>query len=170
MFLSPTDAERGPKEITYPDEPLQQNEIRLVTLQPGVWTDPIECGLSNVRLDGARYRTLSYVWGSRNVTRQIRLNGNTYPVTVNLESALRYLRTHYPEGLVVWIDALCINQGDVEERTQQVQLMGTIYKRCEEVIVYLEDSLEDGSSRTEAPKIRGFGGNPVQEEDNPDAR
>jgi hypothetical protein len=44
-------------------------------------------------------------------------------------------------SIVVWIDALRINQKDTEERTQQVQLMGDIYKKCQEVIVYLDISL-----------------------------
>jgi hypothetical protein len=69
-------------------------------------------------------------------------------VTVNLESALRHLRELYKEGedsLVLWVDALCINQEDVGERTSQVQFMGAIYTQCQQVIVYLGDNIEGTS-------------------------
>jgi len=51
----------------------------------------------------------------------------------------------------------CINQKDGEERTHQVQLMGLIYKECEECIVYLGDSLDGiGPSLTEPPPVWHF--------------
>jgi hypothetical protein len=55
--------------------------------------------------------------------------------------------------------ARCINQKDGEERTHQVQLMGLIYKKCQECIVYLGDNLDDGvdPSSTEPPPVRHFG-------------
>lgn len=61
---------------------------------------------------------------------------------------MRHLRELYKAnegGLVLWVDALCINQKDVEERTSQVQFMGKIYAQCEEVIVYLGDNLDHRS-------------------------
>ncbi|KAF1937176.1 HET-domain-containing protein, partial [Clathrospora elynae] len=114
-------------------------EILLVKLQPGRWTDPIVCELTNAQLDFAKYQALSYVWGSPRATRSIRLDGPTYPVTSNLESELRHQRERFGDELVLWVDALCINQEDVEERTQQVQLMGLMYDKCTEGIVYLGD-------------------------------
>jgi hypothetical protein len=59
----------------------------------------------------------------------------------NLWSALVNLR-HAREERVLWIDAICINQADVEERNRQVQLMAYIYSRATTVIVWL-GTLED---------------------------
>ena len=82
------------------------DEIRVLWLQPGKWTDPVVCELTNVRLGAVDYRALSYVWGPRFNMRSIRLNGRNYSVTLNLESALKHLRVNYKDGLVLWVDAL----------------------------------------------------------------
>jgi hypothetical protein len=96
---------------TYPGEPLESNQIRLIKLRPGAWTDPIVCDLYNTRHTIGRdepiqYYALSYVWGSRGVTREVSLAGRPHKVTVNLERALRYYRHHYPKGIALWVDAL----------------------------------------------------------------
>jgi ubiquinone biosynthesis protein UbiJ len=66
----------------------------------------------------------------------IELNGTRVDVRENLWSALVHLRDSRQErGL--WIDALCINQGDIEERNHQVKLMAFIFARAEEVLVWL---------------------------------
>ena len=43
----------------------------------------------------------------------------------------------------IWIDAICINQADLEERSQQVKLMGVVYRMAKRVLVWLghEDAL-----------------------------
>ncbi|KAK6079471.1 hypothetical protein SCUP234_05640 [Seiridium cupressi] len=56
----------------------------------------------------------------------------------NLDSALRHLR-HKKRPIVLWVDALCINQSDVEERNHQVHQMRTIYGRAQETIAYIGD-------------------------------
>ncbi|PMD29386.1 HET-domain-containing protein, partial [Hyaloscypha variabilis F] len=87
------------------------------------------------------YEALSYTWGSPDQVKAVELNG--YPVNIreNLWSALVNLR-HAREERVLWIDAICINQADVEERNRQVQLMAYIYSRAATVIVWL-GTLED---------------------------
>ena len=57
-------------------------------------------------------------------------------ITKNLSNALVSLRRPY-ESRLLWVDALCINQDDVEERSQQVSIMGRIYKEARMVLVYL---------------------------------
>ena len=66
-----------------------------------------------------------------------------FPVTVNLEAALRELRRR---GVFsVWVDMICINQEDISERNQQVRLMGKIYANAVKVLAWV--GLErDGSS------------------------
>jgi len=57
-------------------------------------------------------------------------------VTKNLESFLQHARVPF-SGLMLWIDALCINQQSIEERNHQVLLMGKIYAGARKVIVWL---------------------------------
>lgn len=135
---------------TYPGNPLESGEFRLIRLLPGEWLDVIACELFGTKLDRADYRALSYVWGSQGKKKAVFVNDIIQQVTVNLESALRHLRQQYQHGVVLWIDALCIDQKSDEERTHQVQLMGSIYSKSREVIVYLGDYFE-GTRRSKEP-------------------
>lgn len=141
----------------YPDKQLGKREIRLIRLLPGNWTDPIQCELYRKEYDTAEYNALSYVWGSNKVKRSITFAGQPWLVTRNLESALRHLRHRHRNGLTLWVDALCINQGDVAERTHQVGLMDNIYKRCQKVIVYLGDQLGDTELLDKPPPLINLG-------------
>lgn len=67
--------------------------------------------------------------------RQIFIDGVASLVTMNLEVALRYLR-HVSEKRVMWIDAICINQRDIEERGS-VMHMGSVYSGASRVIAWL---------------------------------
>ncbi|KAI1157581.1 heterokaryon incompatibility protein-domain-containing protein [Nemania serpens] len=64
------------------------------------------------------------------------LNGHDVPVRHNLALALRYLRsaTH---PLTIWIDAICINQDDIDERNAQVALMTLVYSRAIAVVAWM---------------------------------
>ena len=83
-----------------------------------------------------RYKCLSYVWGNTHPRGLVIINGLRCEVTPNLYSALDCLRSR---GLAepVWIDALCINQRDEVEKMEQVALMGDIFSRAAEVLVWL---------------------------------
>ena len=62
--------------------------------------------------------------------------GQIIPITPSLGMALRYLRdrgAHRP----IFIDQICINQRDADERSRQVALMGRIYGGCAEVLGWL---------------------------------
>ncbi|KAF4633568.1 hypothetical protein G7Y89_g4550 [Cudoniella acicularis] len=116
---------------------LHPKEIRLVTLLKGSWSDKIRCRLHQAPLPNRPvYKALSYAWGSPRATRPIIVNGYLHSVTVNLESALRRPR-QVDNDLTLWIDALCINQSNFQERNSQVTLMHDIFASTEEVIVYL---------------------------------
>lgn len=119
-----------------------RNEIRLVTLSPGHFEDDIHCILSNVPLnEKPPYEALSYVWGTGS-HRQIFIDGRPSLITSNLEVALRYLR-HTSQPRVMWIDAICINQGDIPERNTQVMHMGDVYSGASRVIAWLGEEDED---------------------------
>jgi hypothetical protein len=121
--------------------PLSGSEIRVVKIKPGDDNDDlVECELTYVDLDTRPvYFALSYVWGNPTVTNQIKLNGESYNITINLYLALRQLRgltNHLGDADVsyIWADAICINQKDTAEKSTQVPRMGVIYKEARRVI------------------------------------
>ena len=135
---------------TYQYSPLdpRQRQIRLIQLEPGAWPDGIRCSIHTISFDGQPvYDALSYVWGDPNNRKPIQLNGHSFEVTENLWIVLRRLRDH---GIrrELWIDAICINQSDNEEKSQQVSMMRDIYGGCQEAIIWLgedPDVAETGS-------------------------
>ncbi|KAG4442480.1 hypothetical protein IFR05_002032 [Cadophora sp. M221] len=137
--------------ISSPDQRYEQldpnrREIRLISLLPGKLFDPIAVALAPFSLDDEdtpAYEALSYVWGETSDPQNIELNWVTFPVTANLYMALQFLRI--PSGIrILWVDAICINQDDVEERNNQVSLMGSIYSSAWRVLCWLGDFKDDG--------------------------
>lgn len=122
---------------TFKYKPLN-GDIRLVILGRGSMDDPIRCELFNAKFAAEQeYLALSYEWGSATgKSHQININGLLYDVRKNLFDALRHLRRPNEE-LILWIDALCINQKNISERNHQVQLMGEIYSQANEVVIWL---------------------------------
>ena len=121
--------------IYIPLEP-ERSLIRLVTIHPkDQVSQQIKCDLETYLLDEQPgYEALSYVWGDEGHDKEILLNGQVFPVRRNLAFALKDLRlADQPRRL--WIDAICINQGDHEERSSQVLLMRHIYKYASRVVV-----------------------------------
>lgn len=90
-----------------------------------------------------RYTALSYVWGSTENPEFIILNGESkFPVTRNLYAALKAMRNRR-EGTILWVDALCINQSDFEEKKGQIGLMRRVYRQAEKVVAFVPLSGED---------------------------
>lgn len=89
-----------------------------------------------------KYEALSYVWGNKTIPRYIRLDRKILQITPNLYEALLALR-RASEPRRLWVDAICINQHDVNERNQQVTLMGNIYMNASRVVIWLGNSGED---------------------------
>jgi hypothetical protein len=122
-----------------------QEEIRMLHLECGSGSSLPQCTLHRVSLRSdppPKYEALSYTWGDENDRREIAVNGYIVDVTVNLYSALRRLRLEN-ETRVLWIDALCINQTDLDERSQQVQLMRNIYTLCDRTVIWVGETPED---------------------------
>jgi hypothetical protein len=116
----------------------KSNAIRLFRIDPE--SDPRVdiCGLlSVVPFDTCpAYQALSYTWGDLGDRVPIRMNDHIIYVTRNLKKALQRLRD-LNTGMPVWVDAICINQDDAEERTYQVQRMRQIYETAFEVVIHL---------------------------------
>lgn len=130
------------------------NEIRLLHLQPGSSDGPIVCQLLHANiLDNPQYEALSYMWGSKDSPQQIELNGTVLEVRNNLWQALYYLRLT-DSTRILWIDALCIKQDDMNERNHQVSQMGKIYENASCVVAWL--GLSDTSSRMAIEYFNNF--------------
>lgn len=82
------------------------------------------------------YLCLSYTWGDPSEQIQIRLNGYSAFVRRNLFDFLQVAARRFA-GEAFWIDALCINQANSDEKGQQIQRMGTIYANATEVLIWL---------------------------------
>ena len=128
-----------------------QTDCRLLSVLPGRSSDPITCTTSVTELAEAtgRYDALSYCWGSQHRSRPISYDGQPLNVTANLESALKRLRA--PDiARKLWIDQLCIDQDNLEEKEQQVELMSDIYRNACKVLIWLGD---DGDEPRKAYKV-----------------
>jgi len=108
---------------------------------------PIYCDLYPVEISIARsqcYEALSYTWGTSD-GQSIQVNGTDVPVTENLHIALHHFREETSEVLL-WVDALCINQEDYVEKSQQLHLMRDIYAYAKRTRVWLgpaDDNSDD---------------------------
>jgi len=148
--------------FTYESLDMFSDEIRLLTLQPAEVSEPIRASIATMhRSDpGLKYEALSYMWGDCTVTGPIFLNGEEKRVGLNLWHALRQLR-HQRKIRVLWIDAICIDQSNNNEKNHQVQQMGEIYKQADHVLVWLglddlqaAENLEALMAELSAPKMR----------------
>ncbi|QIW95021.1 hypothetical protein AMS68_000539 [Peltaster fructicola] len=121
-------------------------DIRVLMLLPGHYSDEIECGLSVHSLKSKEehnqgYDALSYTWGGYCENKHISIHNCSFKVTDNPYRALRQLRSCKTQR-TLWIDALCINQDDLQERGEQVTIMALIYKSADNVLVWLGDSTD----------------------------
>jgi len=125
-------------------------EIRLLKLYAGEKDEPLRAALVHTPLSAVvdRYEALSYVWGSSAASETITIkhrNGETetsateIAIQPNLYAALRQLRQQ-DKNVVVWADALCINQENLKERSEQVRRTADIYRSAKNVIVWLGES------------------------------
>ncbi|KAM0435864.1 hypothetical protein ACHAPT_002755 [Fusarium lateritium] len=134
---------------------VDDQEIRLLHVEPGEFDDPIkayfsQASLKNVEEKSLNFDALSYCWGDVSDRIDIFLAPSRddssdeealrrFSVGRSAAEALRRLRRK-DETLVIWIDAVCINQDDLEERAQQVTLMSSIYSLASAVHIWLGEN------------------------------
>jgi hypothetical protein len=119
------------KELT------RHGEIRILELLPGRSRKPLSCKLKHITLgQNHEYQALSYEWGCLKGTGKVWCGSVDIEVTLNLIRALKVLR-HEKKSRWLWVDALCIDQEDNEERSKQVPLMREIYAKAQIVLVWL---------------------------------
>jgi hypothetical protein len=110
-----------------------ETTIRLMKLEPRHGHLPVVISMITVdSVSALQYDAISYVWGDPDAATAIICDGRPMLITINLHWAL--LRVRKPDrSSVVWADAICINQRDVQERNHQVSMMGTIYSNARTV-------------------------------------
>lgn len=116
----------------------EKREIRIVLLQPSEEEDDaLYADLEIVSLASEpEYKAISYVWGDPSHTTDIFLNGGKVKITKSLGAALRRFRDS-SDLVALWADAVCIDQENLQERADQVRIMGEIYAAAIQVNVWL---------------------------------
>lgn len=137
------------RTILYEYEPIQHNQIRLIkfvqdgnhvcaVLQPFSFEEPLPV-----------FRSLSYTWAFKGGHPQkdfrIEVDKRQLPVLNTLQPFLQALKSRdmLLDGKWWWIDSICIDQTNLEERAHQVQHMDVIYRQAESVVVWLGDPSSD---------------------------
>ncbi|KAI1179073.1 heterokaryon incompatibility protein-domain-containing protein [Nemania sp. FL0916] len=120
-----------------------RHEIRLLELLPGKPNSRVKARLFHVSLDDApHFDALSYMWGRPRPTYDIKLmysaeQSTSFPIGRNLRRALDNIR--FPDRpRVIWVDAICINQADRDERERQVKLIRRIFSTAEKVCAWID--------------------------------
>ena len=103
----------------------------------------VDTGGIHINIAGThqKYIAISYCWGEDKTARyHIQCNAIAHAVPLEAYRALYRIRDA-SRDLYVWIDSLCINQLDNEERAKQVAMMCRIYQEAKQVSVYLGETL-----------------------------
>ncbi|KAM7203285.1 Ankyrin repeat-containing domain protein [Rhypophila sp. PSN 637] len=128
--------------------------IRLLELHPAeTESDILSFTLFELDLDKfPYYETLSYEWGEPAASVTALCNGKPILLTPNLKQVMTRIRSSLPrptpspnsaatnQGRILWIDAVCINQASLRERSHQVSMMRRIYYDAESTIFHLGPS------------------------------
>ncbi|TLD20688.1 hypothetical protein PspLS_08543 [Pyricularia sp. CBS 133598] len=155
--MSPPNSTNGPPKAKAALKYMPLHELEgfcLIKIQPGAATELLRLELvhSTLRkIDPPAFEALSYVWGSPENPTTVEVLSQAHGVCVtsqvaihrNLATALTHLR-HPSTVRTMWADAICINQNDLAERSQQVLMMGDVYRLATRVVVFLGPE-ENGS-------------------------
>lgn len=118
-------------------------QIRLLKLYAGTEADELSGELVHTSLDEKpTFTALSYAWGNPHPRRAMYCSGFKVEIGPSLHSALQHLRLPARDTFV-WADALCINQQDIPERSQQVRLMGDIYGAACSTAIWLGEESDE---------------------------
>lgn len=130
----------------YRYEPLGfKDEARFIVLEPAKDSldnrDPPVCSIVHCRRSyGLEYSAVSYAWGRPDFSENLEIicggDSSYLRITKNVSDLLRRLRASKALKYL-WIDAICLNQADEEEKAQQIPLMGRMYEEAKMVHIWL---------------------------------
>lgn len=132
-------------------QPLQDpsTELRYLYLLPRTHNIDIDgqtvvrCELlSDANEQGPSYAGLSYTWGDAQIRRPIIVGDKVFHATENLAVALEHLQEE-DKTITFWIDAICIDQSNSNEKSVQVQRMGDVFASAVMVIAWIGPVADD---------------------------
>ncbi|OTA67748.1 HET-domain-containing protein [Hypoxylon sp. EC38] len=135
-------------DFKYDTGRLEPDEVRILLLLPNCsqadGSDDIHCYMGRLNLQATEdlnnkkhpFVALSYVWGPVEPERKIYINNREKMVGPGLYEALRHIRDAMAP-VPLWIDAICINQDDDDEKSREILKMRRIYAECSQVIYWL---------------------------------
>lgn len=152
----------GSQFLYYPLD-FSGNTIKLLTLLPGQFSDNVYLSVTQDNFQNEKrtpYECISYTWGEAQYPEKVYIRQKSpandsnvdnlqflHP-RINLLTALKYIRL--PDTpRVIWADAICIDQDNIAERSQQVARMGQIYNHAAQVLVWLGAEDESTSKALE---------------------
>ncbi|KAI1498792.1 heterokaryon incompatibility protein-domain-containing protein [Biscogniauxia marginata] len=113
-------------------------EIRLLKLYPRANDEEVRCEIVYHPLEKLLdYEAISYTWGDIAEKADIVVDDQAFETSAKVSEMLRSLRNTWKPRML-WIDFICINQNDTDEKSHQVQLMRHIYHRAITVITWLD--------------------------------
>jgi hypothetical protein len=123
-------------------DPLADGHIRLLELDLEHEHDIVGL-LRPIELTSAPpHYALSYVCGNGPYEHEVTINDILFKVKPNLHAALRRLQSYFRSAgtfrVLIWIDAICINQDNADEKAKQIQGMHEIFSKAEKVLISLD--------------------------------
>ncbi|KAK7999672.1 hypothetical protein PG990_012272 [Apiospora arundinis] len=148
--------------LPYTYHPLPANaQTRIIELfpsPPGSEAEtPLRCRLRDFNvygdMDCEDYEAVSYAWGEPRFTEQLIVDDDYFLMTtVNFRDALR--RFQLPDRpRLLWIDAVCINQQDEEDKGRQIPFMSQVYSGACGVLVWLGNYPEQAESLRQVERL-----------------
>lgn len=123
---------------TYTYRALDSGNIRLLYLLPGETGDQLQGVIIHVPyISAGIYGALSYVWGTDQQIQDLMTPDGVLGITFSLNKALRGL-PHKNKAIMLWVDAICINQKDNKEKAQQIHLLPEIFQAAASTYAFLE--------------------------------
>ncbi|KAM3415986.1 hypothetical protein BST61_g9475 [Cercospora zeina] len=140
------------------------SQIRLLWIHAGEKDEEIRCTVSIWNLkDAPEFRAISYTWGSPGLKASVSVTAitpssgrNALDLVVEVRENARYAlwqaRLHHPDSYI-WIDSLCINQTDLQEKSAQVAMMAKIYASALAVLACIGPGDDSSDFIREASRI-----------------
>lgn len=127
--------------------PINDRQIRLIK----VWRSLIhkhkaKCQYHAVDLRNVpKYTAISYVWGNDSLDHTLQVSKTfVLSLTASAHEILSEISKGKLGGVLIWMDAVCIDQDNDVEKRQQINIMGTIYSSAAQVLGWLGPDVDGG--------------------------
>ncbi|KAI9776854.1 MAG: hypothetical protein M1839_009302 [Geoglossum umbratile] len=129
---------------------------RLLRLNRRFFFSVPTCKLIHILLDEApHFEAISYTWGDKDPSVPLVIDGQQVLVTSAVEELLCSRGSIFGTRMF-WIDAVCINQTSVTEKSEQLPLMTEIYRRASRVLVWLGPQRDAKETHLTRQLIKAF--------------